>query len=387
MVNQRLKQIRLARGLSMEDLVAKMGGVVTKQSISKYENGKAKPSNTILNKLAAALEVKSVYLWSTPTINVEFIAYRKGSGLLIREQKKVECLVKHKLEECVELQELTQQFYDSDIPVQGFSIKKIEDVDKAAMDLRKRWEIGLDPIASIVGVLEDHFIYVFEIKANKKFDGISAVGYDNDKNVVASAVVSRLGVTRERQRFSLAHELGHLILKVCPNLDEEKAAHRFASVFLAPKEIIFKEVGNKRKLIQTTELFMLKQRLGMSIQAILYRLHDLNVITDTYYKKWCIDIARRGWRMQEPRDTEAEQPQLLERNVLRATSEGLLMPEKAKRILGRELEGIESPRSLIERRAFAKLPLEERRRLMAEQADKMQSFYANEMLGGDILEY
>lgn len=78
---QRLKQLRLARGLSLEDLAAAMGGIVTKQALSKYELGLSKPSPLVLNRLAGALGAKAAYLWSDPSITCKFIAYRKGTGL------------------------------------------------------------------------------------------------------------------------------------------------------------------------------------------------------------------------------------------------------------------------------------------------------------------
>lgn len=374
----------------MDDLAAEMGGVITKQALSKYELGKAKPSATVLNKLAAALGVKSAYLWCEPAINVEFIAYRKGSGLLKKDQAKVESLVGHVLEERVRLQELTQQHNGSDLPVKGFLIKKLEDADRAAKEMRVKWDTGLDPIASVVGVLEDHNVHVLEIEASEKFDGISAVAYDSDNNIAASAVVTRRGVPGERQRLNLAHELGHIVLD-SKNVDEEKAAFRFASAFLAPEEVVFREVGNKRAFIQTEELLMLKQRFGMSIQALLYRLRDLNIITESYYKEWCITINRLGWRKREPGEILPEQPQWLRRSLLRTLGEGLLTREEAEEMLGEPVP-IKQPLSLVERRAFMKLPLEERRRVMADQAAKMEDHYKrdterSELQGGDIVEY
>src|SRR2546429_9664360 len=104
MSNRRLKQLRLARGLSLEELAAELGGIVTKQALSKYEQGKARPSPLVLNKLAAVLRVKAVHLWSEPTVKVEFVAYRKRSALPKREQEKVESIIIQMLEERVRLQ-------------------------------------------------------------------------------------------------------------------------------------------------------------------------------------------------------------------------------------------------------------------------------------------
>src|SRR5450756_1113927 len=83
MISQRLRQLRLARGLSLEALAAAIGGAVTKQALSKYEQGTARPSPVVLNRLAEALGVKAAYLLSEPDIEVQFIAYRKGSALAI----------------------------------------------------------------------------------------------------------------------------------------------------------------------------------------------------------------------------------------------------------------------------------------------------------------
>lgn len=390
MIGQRLRQLRLARGLSLEALAAEMGGIVTKQALSKYERGKAQPATVVLNKLAAVLGVKAAYLWSEPTIRVQFIAYRKGSGLPNREQTKVESYIRQELEERIRLQELTQQANGSDLPVQALHIETVEDAECAAETLRKQWNLGFDPIASVTGVLEDNLIHVLEIDANERFDGISAVAYD-EQRVAAAAVVVRRGVAGEHQRLNLTHELGHLVLNVPENVDEEKAAFRFGSAFLAPAAVVYREVGKKRAFIQTEELLLFKRRFGMSIQALLYRFRDLSIITKSYYKQWCMDVNRLGWRKQEPLEFPPEQRQWLRQNVLRALAEGMLTQEEAEGTLG-EMVKIKQPLSLIERRAFMRLPLEERRHLLAEQAKKMASYYKQDtewrkLQGGDLVDY
>ncbi|MBI4641978.1 MAG: hypothetical protein HY731_14910 [Candidatus Tectomicrobia bacterium] len=104
-----------------------------------------------------------------------------------------------------------------------------------------------------------------------------------------------------------------------------------------------------------------------------------------------MDINRIGWRKREPLELLPEQPQWLRQNVLRALAEGLVTQEEAERMLGEAIK-TEQPLSLIERRAFMKLPLEERRRILAEQAEKMAAYYEQdsewkELQAGDIVEY
>ncbi len=390
MNSRRLKQLRQARGLSLEALAARMGGIVTKQALSKYEQGRAKPSATVLNKLAAALGVKAMYLWSEPTIEVQFIAYRKGSGLLKRDQAAAESLVRESLEARVRLQDLIQPTDAAHLPVQALPVRQLEDAERAAEELRARWELGLDPICSMTGVLEDCAVHVFEIDASDKFDGIAAVARE-DGRVRAAAVVTRRGLPGERQRLDLAHELGHLVLNASPEVDEEDAAFRFGAAFLAPAAAVRREVGSSRSAIATKELLLLKQRYGMSMQALVRRLYDVGIISASYYKQWFVDISRLHWRRSEPMPLPAEQPQWLQRNALRALTEGLLTRSEAEALLGRELER-DQPLTLVERRAFLRLPVEERRRILAEQAEGAAAYYEahpewRELQGGDIVEY
>jgi hypothetical protein len=104
-------------------------------------------------------------------------------------------------------------------------------------------------------------------------------------------------------------------------------------------------------------------------------LHDLGVISNSYYRGWCIDLNQRGWRKQEPAPLEREKPEWLNQNVLRALSEGWMTKEEAETILGQPVDA-HTPLSLTQRRAFAKLPVEERARVLHEQAAKMIDHYS-----------
>lgn len=386
---QRLKQLRLARGLSLEALAAEMGGIVTKQALSKYELGLSAPSAVVLNRLAQALGVKAAYLWSEPSIECEFFAYRKGSGLARAEEQRVESVVCQMLEDRVRLQQMVQGATVVNFPIKVFKTTTLDDVEGFAKTLREQWALGLGPISTLTGALEDHLVHVFEIEASEKFDGISAVAYDNEKNVAAAAVVSRKSLPGGRQRLNLAHELGHLVLDTPEPVDEEKAAFRFAGAFLAPDEALFRDLGRKRSLIQTAELFLLKQKYGMSIQALVYRLHDLGIISDQHYRQWWTTINRAGWKKEEPSELKPEKPEWVKKTVLRALSEGLITKGDAMKLLGEPVDAQE-PITLVERQAFLKLPMEERRKIMAKQAREMAAEYkqgiVEDLETGEIIE-
>ncbi len=392
MIAQRLRQLRLARGLSLDELAAAIGGLVTKQSLSKYETGKSVPSPVVLNKLAATLDVKTSYLWTEPAVRIEFVGYRKGSRLPVKEQVRLESEVCEALERRIRLWQLVEVKAAVPVPVHSIPVRTLEDAEEAANQMRVHWLIGTDVIASVVGTLEDHQIHVIEVDAADCFDGISAVAYGGDNEVIATAVVCRRDVAGERQRFNLAHELGHLVIRPLDGVDEEKAAHRFAAAFLCPAATLRRQIGSSRAYIQAGEVQLLKRRFGLSIQALLHRLRDVGIITEGQYKQWCMNVGRMGWRRREPGEITVEKPQWLSQNVLRAVSEGLLSRVDGQNML-QQLAPLDQPITLTERRAFLKLPLASRRRILSEQAERIGDAYADgtparaEIQGGDLVTF
>src|SRR5665811_1761755 len=351
-LGDRLRQLRAARGLSLEELSAALGGIVTRQALWKYEKGKAQPSAAVLSRLERVLDVRSAYLWRQPPVDVRFIAYRKGSGLLKRDQERVESRVSLALEQCVGLRQATGQVDFPDLPVQSHAVESVEAAEQAALEVRHRWSLGTDALGSLTGIVEDRGVHVVEIDADDKFDGICAVAED---------------------------------------VEEEKAAFRFAGALLAPADAVRQEVGAKRSSVSLGELTLLKRRYGMSIQAWVQRLRDLDVITESHYRQWWITLNKLGYRKQEPAPLAAERPEWLQRTALRALAEGLVTREEAEQLTGEKLELVE-PLSVVERRALAKLPVDERRRVLAEQAARIAGHYEHDeqwrdLDSGDVVEY
>ena len=389
MLGQRIKQFRLAKGYSLDELVAATGGIVSKVALSKYEREIMKPSIKILSAISKALGVKAINLAAPPNINVRFIAYRKGSGLTKKEQSTVESLVTSKLEDRVKIQDLLFSSSKPNLPVKHYKIRTIEDVETVSVDLRTKWKLGLDPIGNITELLENNFVHVMSINNDKSFDGISALAYANNSQLKAAAVVSKNNIPGERQRLNLAHELGHIVLDVAPNLDEEKVAFRFGGAFLAPAETVLKIVGSRREHFQPKELFILKKIFGISIQALLFRLRDLNVMSPASFSSWYRLINKNNWKKNEPMPMKEEKSQGFEKNVLHAFSEGLISSDEAAHLLGEDIDSKDL--SLITKKEFLKLSKNDREKILAEQAERfIQHYEANQEwkdFGGDILEY
>ena len=100
-------------------------------------------------------------------------------------------------------------------------------------------------------------------------------------------------------------------------------------------------------------------------------------------------INKLGWRKGEPEDWDVERSFWLEKNVLRLLTEGVIDYNTVKRIVGEDVQ-FDFSDSLIQRQEFLKLPLEKRRKILAEQAEKVAKKYEEikeEFNGGDIVEY
>ena len=109
----------------------------------------------------------------------------------------------------------------------------------------------------------------------------------------------------ERRRLTLAHELAHRLIDTdsLSDKDEEKAATLFAGAFLMPREHLLREVGKHRSALGYKEIIDLKRLYRVSGAALLMRLRQLDVISESTLI-YAFQTIARGWRTQEPEELE-----------------------------------------------------------------------------------
>jgi Zn-dependent peptidase ImmA (M78 family)/transcriptional regulator with XRE-family HTH domain len=338
MIGDRIKQRRVALGLSLEELAERTGNYVSRQVIHKYEQGNSMPGSDVLLRLADALGVKVEFFFREQEHAVELSepAYRKRGGASAKGLQALKAKTQELLERYLFVESLypPKRFRRFIMPtVSERRVRKIEDAEESSLALRKRWNLGIDPIENVLEVFEDRGVKVILLDGEDDFDGLSC--WANDKIPV---VVVKKGLTGDRERFNLAHELGHLLLRVPKNIDPEKAAHRFAASFLVPAEAACRELGEHRRRIELLELAMLKKKYGLSMQAWVYRAQDLGIITNSCAAILFKTFRSRGWTSQEPGDLiPPEEPRQFERLILQAVSEDLISSARAAELLGRPL--------------------------------------------------
>ena len=105
---KRLKQARQRAGLSMEGLSAKTGKEVTKQTISKYEAGKAMAGSQILIKLSKALGVPVDYFFRPYTFDVSEveISFRKKASIGVKDQTILKLKIQDEVERFIDIENI-----------------------------------------------------------------------------------------------------------------------------------------------------------------------------------------------------------------------------------------------------------------------------------------
>ena len=187
----------------------------------------------------------------------------------------------------------------------------MNEIETISQAVRNYWDLDTSPITNLQLTLEENGIIVtgFDTKDNK-IDAFSQRTLIDNKDVFFIAV-SQGVKPKGRLFFDMAHELGHILLHPWSESLEliskedfkmrETQANMFASAFLLPKESFLREIQ-----AYPTDLnyyLHLKKRWNCSIQAMIYRAHQLNAITDNQYQYMMRQISKKGWRTAEPGDS------------------------------------------------------------------------------------
>lgn len=345
MIGERINQARKAAGLSLRVLAEKAG--ISAMAISKYETGKSTPSSGVLLSLAKALNVRAEYFFRPVKVELKAVEYRKHSKLPVKKLRQIEGDVIEQIERFIELEQLLPNG-----PVESFklpddlpaSISAFDEIEGVADKLRAAWGLGVDPIPVLTDMLEERGIKVFLSPAVPgNFDGMTA-----QVNGIHVIVVSDKA-PGDRQRFTMAHELGHLVLdgRLAEGLDEESAAHRFAGAFLAPASEVRKELGAQRTWLEPKELHALKHAYGLSMQAWMHRAKDLGILAESRYVDMRKFFSAHRWTKTEPgEEIPAERPQLFEQLVYRALAQDIISESKAAELLRLTLSAFNKQRGM-----------------------------------------
>jgi Zn-dependent peptidase ImmA (M78 family)/transcriptional regulator with XRE-family HTH domain len=315
----RLQEGREVRLLTQVELAGRVD--LTRATISAYEKGLRTPGIETLNRIAGTLDLPLSYFRSerpnrecrnTP------VSYRRKSraslGRLRRVERYEEWLadIHTVFTKYVALPQVNLTFVE-----EGYEVLDDDRIEEFASEIRSHWGMGIGPVADLTAFAEANGIVIGRADFEQDVDGVSDWRGDRPFVVLNSRVTSCA-----RQRFSLAHELGHLVLhRLADDMDFENQEHhkhleeqanRFAQAFLFPLRAYSREVPN----IRFDYLIEVKRRWKVSMQAIVMRGKTLGIFDDNQVTYFYRQLSERGFsRTHEPLDGElqVESPSLFSR--------------------------------------------------------------------------
>lgn len=329
LIGERIRSARVRRRLTQREVAREVG--LSPMAISKYETGKMTPSSAVLVKLARATRVNSGYFIRPANVTVKEVMFRNHPSAGPRDREVAREAIQEWVERYAEVEALLGASTPEPLkPLTVTPLVSADDAERGAEELRSRWNLGTGPVPSMVEVLEARGIRVGTPELPEAVHAM--VVKDSDGR---PAIALRRGLPGDRQRFSLAHELAHLVLPVGEHADSECLAHRFAAAFLVPAASARQDLGGSRRELSPLELFTLKHKWGMSMQAWIKRARELQILQEAVAGEYLAAFKKRGWREREPgAQIEPEAPRRMELMAVRAVEEGIISEARAGELLG-----------------------------------------------------
>lgn len=304
MKNRQLTFAREYRGYTQTELANHIKGL-SQSNLSKFEKGTGLLSETALRNIMSALDFPIGFLDAEINNNPESKHYRKKGRLGTKDRNKIDKFVS-----------IASYVFDNildefDAPSFNFPYLDVETgitPEEAARQVRRCNHIGSGAVGNICNILERNgvFVYFWDCEYSD-FDGVSLVS-DKGNHIV---IVNK-NMPNDMIRFSLAHELGHLVMHnstfiVVELRDKEAEANRFAAEFLMPE----REIGSSLVNLKPSALPRLKQMWLVSMASIVVRAKVLGKIDSSRYKMLMTELSRKGWRLNEPNSVEIDKPTYL----------------------------------------------------------------------------
>lgn len=340
---ERLKKARIFRGFTVAELAEQVG--CQRQTLSMYEISKSQPTDpTIVRQLSDVLNFPEKFFYEKPEPCTSGTVYFRS---LLTTNKKYRTEQVVKMEFLSQVYELLQDYveFPQFEPLVGTENMTPEDV---ALELRKRWNLGLGPIDNLVSVAEQHGILVttFDTRTNDVDAFSQYVGTADSSTYIIAYSSNKKSAARIH--FDVAHELGHICLhNWSEDLDEltkdefkrrEQEANAFAAAFLLP-EVSFK-IDAERGSQSIPHYKELKRKWKVSIAAMIRRAQALNVMTMQQYKFLLCSMQKRGMRKTEPLDDEllTASPAMLKTAVLMLLQENVFTADEFIETLSNEYD-------------------------------------------------
>lgn len=294
---KRLSLARKRRRLTAKALAGESGVAV--DTVSRLENGQNEPDAATVAKLAAALRFPVAFFeqGDPEEIDSAAVSFRSFSKMSARERDAALSAGELGLE----LSEWVERKFSLP-PADLLDLTYETSAEVAAQSLRQYWGLGEKPIGNVIGLLETRGVRVFSLSENTA--SVNAFSFWLDAKPF---IFLNNYKTAESSIFDTMHEVGHLTMHMHGDpkgiRSAEREADAFASAFLMPANDVRARMPNR---ITVDVILQAKLRWRVSAMAMAYRLNSLGMLSEWQYKSICIELGRRGYRMDEPQGIPRE---------------------------------------------------------------------------------
>ncbi len=302
--------LRLARqrlGFTQKAAAARLG--IVQPVLSRIENGLSSPDSALLMKAAQVYQVPADFFDIRepvygPPVSVHPMT-RGKSDVTAHELDLITAELNIRLMHLARFLEGVDYNATANIPT--LDVEQYGSPERIAATVRAHWGVPSGPIKNLTQWAERAGVVI----GFSKFGGASVSGVTFRVSGRPPLVLLNRLHPADRMRFTLAHELGHLVMHRFPTENMEQEANEFASALLMPSADIRPSFLGRRVTLEL--LAALKPEWKVAMQALLMRAASLNCVSANQSRYLWQQISARGWRLREPAELDfpAEPPRVL----------------------------------------------------------------------------
>jgi Zn-dependent peptidase ImmA (M78 family)/transcriptional regulator with XRE-family HTH domain len=282
------------RRMSQADLVEAISNRCSQGTLSKIEHGRIQPDNGLVEAFSDALRVRRNFFFDPAYVREPAVSYhRKRQALSATDLQSIQAeaeIYRLNLRKCFGAVEIERTLP----PVPAIDPDQYgRNMDEIAAAVRQRWKFPRGPVLDVTRAVEDAGIVIIRHDFGTPLvDGFSQHASDG----LPPLIFINSQQPKDRLRFSLVHEIGHLVMHQTPHPQQEIEANQFSAAVLMPSSEIIHDFDQPsiRKFQE------LKAYWGVSMHALVYRAWQLGALDDRRYKYFLIEMSKRGWRKMEP---------------------------------------------------------------------------------------
>ena len=301
-VGSRVRRLRLMAGMTQQQLALRLQA--NNSYISRVENGRIAMDDDLLRRISHVVDCSPRFVTAARH------AVLSNRPLLRAYADAPQHIVDQQMAHCVSVAEvidiLKLPLIRDTLPTYDIDPTDDQQVEEFAAEVRSAAELGEgDVVGNCIRAAERIGVVVLPMKNELG----RHLGMSMRVDLLPFMCIGRSSsVPGDRQRFTVAHELGHLALhghRPPPQTSEEareleRQANRFAGAFLAPGDALAGDLEEHGGKVTLSTLARLKERWGISIRSLVMRVRQLGIIDEIQSRSLFKQISSRGWNTSEP---------------------------------------------------------------------------------------